>query len=63
MNIDVGQIRGTFFNFFVVKNLLFLYLLDAVQTSTSVNLNPEQNWKQKLNLFQSVKYISKPPDT
>ena len=63
MNIHVGQIRGTFFNVFVVKKFPFLYLLDAVQTSTPVNLVPEQNWKQKLNLFQSVKYTSKPPDT
>ena len=29
MNIGGGQIRGAFFNFFVVKKCPFLYLPDA----------------------------------
>ena len=61
MNIGVGQSRGGFFLLFVVKKCPFLYLLVGVQTLTPINLVPGQNCKI-LNLFQSVKSISKPPD-
>ena len=33
MNIGGGQIRGAFFNFFVVKKCPFLYLLDVDSVS------------------------------
>ena len=45
MNIGVGQISGAFLTFCSEK-VPFLYLLDAVQILTPVNLVPGQNCKK-----------------